>query len=79
MAGVPILIASGSVDAYTPLTEAKELFDRAPEPKQFWAVEGAGHVDLEQYDPVRYWDIVLPFLNRYLKRGNPTHKDGDAP
>lgn len=79
MAGVPILIASGSVDAYTPLTEAKELFDRAPEPKQFWAVEGAGHVDLEQYDPVSYWDIVLPFLNRYLKRGNPTHKDGDAP
>ena len=54
MAGVPILIASGSVGAYTPLNEAKELFDRASEPKQFWAVEGAGHVDLEQYDPAQY-------------------------
>ena len=50
----------------------------ASEPKQFWAVKGAGHVDLQQYDPVRYWDIVLPLLNRYLKHGNPTH-NSNAP
>lgn len=70
IAGVPILIASGSVDAYTPLTEAKNLFHRASEPKQFWAVEGAGHVDLEQYDRARYWDTVLPFLNLYMRHEN---------
>jgi fermentation-respiration switch protein FrsA (DUF1100 family) len=78
-AKVPILIASGAVDTYTPLTEAKELFDRATEPKQFWAVEGAGHFDLEQYDPVQYWKIILPFLDRYLKGESPPQKDIDTP
>ena len=64
----PILIASGALDAYTPLTEAEALFDHANEPKQFWAVTGAAHVDLEQHDLEQYWSIVLPFLSRYLKR-----------
>ncbi|WP_158932356.1 alpha/beta hydrolase [Acidisphaera sp. S103] len=67
-ARAPLLIASGTADAYTPLKEAKALFDRAGEPKQFWAVEGAGHVDLERYNPARYWDIVLPFLNHYVRQ-----------
>ncbi|WP_256367039.1 alpha/beta hydrolase [Acidisphaera sp. L21] len=69
-AGVPILIASGTVDTYTPLSEAKALFDRAAEPRQFWAVEGAAHVDLEQYDPARYWSVVLPFLDRHVKEAH---------
>ena len=79
MAGTPILIASGTVDAYSPLSEAKTLFDQAAEPKQFWAVAGAAHVDLEQYDPTQYWTVILPFLNRYVKLGDPAHKGIDAP
>ncbi len=68
VAGVPVLIASGIEDPYTPLAEAAALFDRAVAPKQFWAVAGAGHVDLEQFDPVRYWSVVMPFLDRYVVR-----------
>src|SRR5580658_2619579 len=63
----PVLIASGTADVYTPLDEAKALFDQANEPKQFWAVNGAGHVDLESYNSAQYWSVVLPFLSDYLK------------
>lgn len=65
----PLLIASGSVDLSTPLLEARDLFDRASEPRQFWAVAGAGHVDLERFDPAQYWAVVMPFLARYVKGG----------
>ena len=44
------------------------LFDRTPEPKRFWAMEGAAHVDLERYDPAAYWAVILPFLTRHLRR-----------
>jgi fermentation-respiration switch protein FrsA (DUF1100 family) len=63
----PVLVASGTADIRTPLNEARDLFDRAPEPKLFWAVQGAGHVDLETYAPTEYRRIVLPFLVEYLQ------------
>ncbi len=63
----PLLLASGTADDRTPLTEAKALFDRAPQPKQFWPVEGAAHTDLERYAPEAYWHAVLPFLTQHLR------------
>ncbi len=68
-ATAPILVASGTTDDRTPVDEAQALFQHAPEPKQFWAVQGAAHVDLEQYDPVAYWRVVLPFLSQHLQGG----------
>ena len=67
----PVLIASGTVDELTTIYEAEALFARAPQPKRFWPVAGAGHVDLEHYDPEAYWRTVLPFLTKYL-RGAPS-------
>jgi len=66
-ASAPLLIASGTNDDRTPINEAHALFDHAPTPKQFWAVKGAGHVDLEHYDSVAYWRVVMPFLSGYLQ------------
>ncbi len=68
IAGVtaPVLVASGTIDDRTPLTEAEALFARAPTPKLSWAVPGAGHVDLERFDPAAYWAHVLPFLDGSL-------------
>ena len=63
----PVLVASGTVDERTPLGEAQALFDAAPEPKLFWPVDGAAHVDLERYGPEAYWRHVLPFLDGYLR------------
>ena len=69
IAGVtaPVLIASGTRDRSTTIEEARTLFHRATDPKQFWAVEGARHVNLERYDPVAYWRVVLPFITRYVQ------------
>jgi fermentation-respiration switch protein FrsA (DUF1100 family) len=63
----PVLIASGTRDRSTTIAEARSLFERATEPKQFWAVEGAGHVNLERYDPDAYWPVILPFITRYVQ------------
>lgn len=70
-ATAPLLVASGAADERTPLAEARRLFERAPEPKGFWAVPGAGHVDLERHDPDAYRRVVLPFLDQSLRRPAP--------
>jgi fermentation-respiration switch protein FrsA (DUF1100 family) len=75
---VPLLIASGTADRLTPISEAEALFGRAPEPKQFWAVRGAAHVDLEHYNPDEYWKTVLPFLTKELRRDDPLTALGGA-
>jgi pimeloyl-ACP methyl ester carboxylesterase len=69
IAGVtaPVLIASGTRDRSTTIEEARTLFHHATDPKQFWAVEGAGHVNLERHNPAAYWRVVLPFITRYVQ------------
>jgi uncharacterized protein len=66
----PLLVISGTLDDRTPIEEARSLYDRASGPKQFLAVEGAAHVDLEAFAPDDYWRTVLPFLTEHLKH-NP--------
>ena len=66
--GVPTLVASGAIDDRTPLNEAQALFDHAPDPKRFWAVQGAAHIDLERHNPDQYWANILPFLTQNLHR-----------
>ncbi len=68
----PLLLASGTADERTPIKEARALFDRAPEPKTFWAVPGAAHVDLERFDPEGYWRTVLPFLTAAVRAPGPS-------
>ena len=67
MLNAPVLIASGTADRHTTLAESKRIFEAAHEPKQFWAVEGAGHVDLFAYGPKAYEANVLPFLAKHLR------------
>ncbi len=70
-ARAPLLVASGTSDAYTPIGEATALFDAAHQPKIFWPVPGATHQDLESYDPVAYWQHMLPFLAANLQSPQP--------
>ena len=64
----PLLLIAGTADQRTPIIEANDLFAHAAEPKRFWAVPGAGHVDMEKFAPVDYWGHVLPFLVTNLQR-----------
>ena len=67
---VPVLVAAGTADVPTPLAESEALFAHAPDSpgKRFWPVAGAGHVDLEGYDPLGYRRVVLAFLQQTLQR-----------
>lgn len=65
----PVLIASGTADEHTTLAESKHIFEAAREPKQFWSVEGAAHVDLYKHGPKAYRETVLPFLAKHLRNG----------
>lgn len=72
----PLLLIAGTDDPYTPLAEAESLYARAPAPKAFWAVAGAGHEDLHAFRPLEYERRVGMFLMRYL-RAQPTDVVGD--
>lgn len=67
--GAPVLVASGTRDQHTTLAESMRIFEAAQEPKEFWPVEGAAHVDLYTHGPKAYESRVLPFLAKYLARG----------
>jgi fermentation-respiration switch protein FrsA (DUF1100 family) len=62
----PVLVAVGTRDQRTTITETAAIFDRAPEPKFLWLVDGAGHVDLEAYAPDEYRRRVVAFLAEHL-------------
>jgi fermentation-respiration switch protein FrsA (DUF1100 family) len=66
--GAPVLIAAGTLDDRTTIAESAAMFDRARDPKLFWRVEGAGHVDLEAYAPDEYRKRVLAFFSETLQR-----------
>jgi uncharacterized protein len=66
----PLLVAAGAQDPYTPIREARALFERAPKGrKQFWSVEGAGHHDLYLSAPSEYLGVVGGFLANALRAG----------
>ena len=66
----PVFVIAGSEDRHTRLEESQRLFAAAVQPKQFWVMQGAAHVDLYDFDSRAYETKVLPFLERYLDKGS---------
>jgi fermentation-respiration switch protein FrsA (DUF1100 family) len=44
---VPVIVIAGSQDTIVPISQSRELFDAAPEPKRFVSIVGADHNDPE--------------------------------
>jgi fermentation-respiration switch protein FrsA (DUF1100 family) len=63
----PLLVVHGTGDRHTTLEEAQKLYASAPQPKEFYAVQGAAHVDLHAFSPRAYEERVGRFLARYLR------------
>lgn len=63
----PVLVASGTADDRTPIVEARALFHAAQGIKEFWAVPGARHEDLQAFDPEAYRARVVGFLMTWLR------------
>jgi fermentation-respiration switch protein FrsA (DUF1100 family) len=64
---MPKLFIAGANDKHTTIAEAQRLFDAASEPKEFWIVPGAEHVDLHHAVRVEYEQRVLDFFKRTLR------------
>jgi len=64
--GAPVLIVNGTQDGYTSIDDARALLAASSEPKELWAVEGAGHVDLHAFAKAQYEKRVGDFLARYM-------------
>jgi alpha-beta hydrolase superfamily lysophospholipase len=62
----PVLVAAGSADLHTTLSETQQLFAAAAQPKSLWVVDGAAHVDLHAFAPEDYERRVGAFLARHL-------------
>lgn len=71
----PLLLASGTRDPYTPISEARALFARATAPRELWEVEGATHEDLYAFDPPAYEQRVGGFLISHLQRARRVAQD----
>lgn len=67
-ARAPLLIASGTADQSTRWVETEQLYAAAPEPKTLWAVPGAGHEDLHDFDTAAYRNRLLPWLQSHLRK-----------
>ena len=65
--GVPLFVLSGTRDRYTPLAEARALFEQARGQKEFWPVEGAAHEDLYAFTGDEYERRVGAFLALQLR------------
>jgi fermentation-respiration switch protein FrsA (DUF1100 family) len=72
----PLLIVHGTEDEVISIAHGQKLFALAHEPKQFFAVQGAGHNDLNDVGGARYLETLqtfaksLPVEKDALQRGN---------
>ena len=58
----PLLVIRGSQDRICPPQMAKALFDRAPQPKQLYTIDGAGHNNTLSAGGQSYWKTWKTFL-----------------
>ncbi len=66
----PVFVLAGTDDHYTTVQESRDLFAHAREPKAFWKVDGAAHVDLHAFSRAEYERRVGAFLAHHLRRSS---------
>lgn len=63
-----LLIIHGTADEVTSITHGRNIFERAKEPKQFLAVEGARHGDVLNVGGERLRDAIGTFISSCPKK-----------
>lgn len=69
----PKLFIAGADDLRTTAAESKALFAAAAEPKEFWLIEGAAHVDMHTFNRPEYEKRVLAFLKPHMQTAGSTN------
>jgi len=60
----PTLIIHGTHDKVIPFSMAREIFSNISVEKHLVVIDGAGHNDLSQSDPKKYWGQIFKFINK---------------
>lgn len=63
----PVFVIAGESDRHTTIAQSRALFEAAAEPKRFWSVPGAAHVDLQRLLGPAYAEQVLTFLAESMR------------
>jgi uncharacterized protein len=66
---MPLLVVQGTRDEVIPPAQGKMLFDAAPPPKQYLAIEGAHHNDVYVIGGPGYRRALAAFLSRVIAPG----------
>ncbi len=69
---VPVLVMHGDRDELVPFGQGRAVCDAAPEPKEFYRIEGAGHNDTYEVGGEAYWRALVGFCDGAVRR------DGEA-
>jgi fermentation-respiration switch protein FrsA (DUF1100 family) len=64
MLRTPLLVIHGTRDKVVPFVQGESVFAAAPEPKEFYAVEGAGHEDTYVVDAAGWHKVFADFCRR---------------
>ena len=59
----PVLVIHGEKDRTIPFEQGRSLYDQLSDPKQFYGVPGAGHIDIHMLDSEAYMRRVLSFVS----------------
>jgi len=71
----PLLLIHGVNDQHTSLAEARRVFAAAAEPKQFWEVAGAAHVNMHRFAKAEYERRIAAWFRSYLEQSSPARED----
>lgn len=61
---VPLLVLHGDQDEIVPYAQGRQVFDAAPEPKQFFTIRGAHHNDTYVVGGENYFSALKNFIDR---------------
>lgn len=64
---VPVLIIHGTADRLVPPEQGRRLYQAAPEPKEWYAIEGAGHNDTYMAGGEQYMERFDAFCRRCVR------------
>ncbi len=64
---VPVFMIHGMADDLVPPEQGRRLYRAAPEPKEWYAIEGAGHNDTYMVGGEQYLDRFEAFCRRCVR------------
>ncbi len=62
----PVLCVHGNVDSIVPMKMGRQLFEAAPEPKEWYEITGAGHNDTLLVGGGAYFRRLVEFVRRHV-------------